>query len=243
MATPITALDNAVEQFSAPIESVIIALGQGIAEAQKALDKNSIATQEAIDSDPVLSQYGLQATWYQFPTVSLQLKMSLTITQDQTQSSPSSASPNVAGPHVALSPALLAPARLRLIAQPLSASFQNQFNYDSQAATQVNLTIVPVPPPKSGNQVTSPPQMTEAAVVAVAESTAQTAGTPFITNKNSQGQIEDSSGNVYTISTTYNATSGTWYVLEYAPSNPTISAIAVAVDDATQTGRVVTPSQ
>src|SRR5271154_4817916 len=237
MATPTDPLANAVEQFSAPIESVIIALGQGIAAAQKALDQNSVATQEQIDSDPVLSQYGLQATWYQFPTVSLQLKMSIAITQDQTPSSPS-----VAGSHIALPSALLAPNRLRIIAQPLSASFQNQFNYDSQAASQVNVTMVPVPPPKSGNQVTSPPQMTEAAVVTVAENTAQSAGTPFVTNKNSQGLIEDSSGNVYTISTTYNAISGTWYVLEYVPSNPNISAIAIAVDDATQTGRVVTPS-
>jgi len=244
MATPTDPLANAVEQFSAPIESVIIALGQGIAAAQKALDQNSVATQEQIDSDPVLSQYGLQATWYQFPTVSLQLKMSIAITQDQTSSSsPSSANPSVAGPNLAFSSALLSPNRVRIIAQPLSASFQNQFNYDSQAASQVNVTMVPVPPPKSGNQVTAPPQMTEAAVVTVAQSTAQAAGTPFITNKNSQGLIEDSSGNVYTISTTYNATSGTWYVLEYAPSNPNISAIAIAVDDATQTGRVVTPSQ
>ncbi len=239
MATPTDPLATAVESFSAPIESVIIALGQGIADAQKALDKNSVATQEAIDADPVLSQYGLQATWYQFPTVSMQLKMSLTITQDQNQSS----SPSVTGPHAVFSPALLATNRLRLIAQPLSASFQNQFNYDSSAATQVNVTIVPVPPPKSGNQVSSPPQMTEAAVVAVAETTAQTAGTPFVANKNAQGQLVDGSGNVYTISTTFNANSGTWYVLEYAPSNPKISAIAVAVDDATQTGRVVTPSQ
>jgi len=244
MATPTDPLANAVESFSAPIESVIIALGQGIAAAQKALDQNSVATQEQIDADPVLSQYGLQATWYQFPTVSLQLKMSIAITQDQTSSpSPSvAAGPGVVGPNLALSPALLSN-RLRIIAQPLSASFQNQFNYDSQAASQVNVTMVPVPPPKSGNQVTSPPQMTEAAVVTVAENTAQAAGTPFVTNKNSQGLIEDSSGNVYTISTTYNAISGTWYVLEYVPSNPNISAIAIAVDDATQTGRVVTPAQ
>ena len=41
-------LANAVETFSAPIESVIIALGQGIADAQKALDNNSIAV-AAID--------------------------------------------------------------------------------------------------------------------------------------------------------------------------------------------------
>src|SRR5215475_9999813 len=119
-------LANAVETFSAPIESLIIALGQGVADAQKALDNNSIAVQQSIDTDPVLSQYGLQATWYQFPTVNMQIKMSMSITQDnQSQNTP-----NVGG-----SPLLLNPARFRIIAQPLSASFQNQFNYDASTAT------------------------------------------------------------------------------------------------------------
>ena len=152
-------LANAVETFSAPIENMIIALGQGIAEAQKALDNNSIAVQQSIDTDPVLSQYGLQATWYQFPTVTMQIKMSMSIAQDQNQQS----SPSVAG-----SPTLLTPARFRIIAQPVSASFQNQFNYDSSAATEINLTLVPVPAPKSGNQVTTPPKLTEAQAQAVA---------------------------------------------------------------------------
>src|SRR5277367_5483558 len=139
MATPTDPLANAVESFSAPIESVIIALGQGIAAAQKALDQNSVATQEQIDTDPVLSQYGLQATWYQFPTVTMQIKMSMSITQEQNQNQ--SSSPSVAGVST-----LLTPARFRIIAQPVSASFQNQFNYDGSAATEINLTLVPVPP-------------------------------------------------------------------------------------------------
>src|SRR5271154_216524 len=96
-------LANAVETFSAPIENVIIALGQGIAEAQKALDNNSIAVQQSIDTDPVLSQYGLQATWYQFPTVTMQIKMSMSITQEQTQNQ--SSSPSVAGVSTLLTPA------------------------------------------------------------------------------------------------------------------------------------------
>ena len=58
-------------------------LGKGISEAQAALDRNSIATQSAIDADPQLSSAGLQATWYQFPRVDLQLKLALTIAEQQ----------------------------------------------------------------------------------------------------------------------------------------------------------------
>jgi hypothetical protein len=226
-------LANAVETFSAPIENLIIALGQGIATAQKALDSNSIATQQSIDTDPVLSQYGLQATWYQFPTVSMQIKMSMTITQDQTQQN----SPSVAGsnsPSVASS-TLLTPGRFRIIAQPLSASFQNQFNYDATAATEIDLTLVPVPPPKTGDQVTTPPQMTPAQVQTVALAS----GAPFVTTKNAQGATVDAQGNVYVILTNFNATARVWYVIQYAPSNASIPAVVVAVDDATQTAQVI----
>jgi hypothetical protein len=45
-------LATAVETFAAPIESLIIALGQGLAQAQQGLDQNSIQAQEAIDTDP-----------------------------------------------------------------------------------------------------------------------------------------------------------------------------------------------
>jgi len=217
-------LANAVETFSAPIESLIIALGQGIADAQKALDNNSIAVQQSIDTDPVLSQYGLQATWYQFPSVNMQIKMSMSITQDnQSQNSPS----------VAGSPLL--PGRFRIIAQPVSASFQNQFNYDANAATQINLTLVPVPAPKSGDQVTTPPQMTPDAVQAVALKS----GAAFVTTKNAQGSTVDAQGNVYVIITNFNATARVWYVIQYAPSNAAIPTVVVAVDDATQTARIL----
>jgi hypothetical protein len=223
-------LANAVETFSAPIENLIIALGQGIAEAQKALDNNSIATQQAIDTDPVLSQYGLQATWYQFPTVQMQIKMSMSITQDQNQQS----SPSVGG-----SPILLPPGRFRIIAQPLSASFQNQFNYDANAATQIDVTLVPVPPPRSGDQVTTPPQLT----AADAQTVALASGAPFVTTKNAQGATVDAQGNVYVIVTNFNAVARVWYVIQYVPSNASIPSVVVAVDDTTKTAQIISTQQ
>jgi hypothetical protein len=224
-------LATAVEAFSAPLESLIFALGQGLAKAQQSLDASSIQTQEAIDSDPVLSQYGLQASWYQFPTVNMQLKMSLSIAEDQTTTS----TPSVSQPRV--SPVLLQSdiTRFRLIAQPLSASFQTQFNYDAQAATQINLTMVPVPPPKSGNSVNMPAALTQDAVLAAALAS----GAPFLTTKNAAGAVVDAAGNVYTTAVNFNAISRFWYVIQYAPSNSTITPIVVAVDDATKTTRIL----
>ena len=222
-------LANAVEAFSAPIESLIIAFGQGLAQAQQALDQNSIQTQEAIDTNPVLSNYGLQATWYQFPTANMQLKLSLSIAQDETTSGSSSSTSS--GP--------IGSGRIRIIAQPLSASFQNHFNYDAQAATQINITLVPVPAPKAGDQVTTPPQMTTAAVQAAALASPA----PFFTTKDAQGNkipaTTDGHGNALSLIVNFNAAARVWYVLQYAPSNGAVPTVAVAVDDATQSVRVI----
>ena len=137
---------EAVETFSAPLEDLIVALGQGLAQAQQSLDQNSIRSQEAIDADPVLSQYGLQATWYQFPQVTLQLKMSLSVAQQQGpgQTAPPSSSSSTTN---STSSALPTRFPVRLIAQPLSASFQTNFNYDADAASEINVVIAPVPAP------------------------------------------------------------------------------------------------
>jgi hypothetical protein len=220
-------LANAVETFAAPIESLIIALGQGLAQAQQGLDLNSIQTQEAIDTDPVLSQYGLQATWYQFPSVNMQLKLSLSISEDQS-SAPSTSVPGqvVRGP-------------LRIVAQPLSASFQTHFNYDAQAATQIDITVVPVPPPRAGSQGGVPPQMTPAQVQAAALASSA----PFVTSKDAQGNkipaTVDGQGNALSLIMNFNAAARVWYVLQYAPSNASVPPVVVAVDDGTQSVRLI----
>jgi len=227
---PSDPLSNAVETFAAPIEDLIVALGQGIAKAQQSLDQNSIQMQESIDADPVLSQYGLQATWYQFPTVTMQLKMSLSVAQDQ-------------APAASLKlPILSSAVRTRLVAQPLSAAFQSQFNYDAQAATQVNLTLVPVPPPRSGNQVTSPPIMTAATVQTAALASLAPFGTTTDANGTKIPATTDATGNALTLSINFNASARLWYVIQYAPSNPSVSAVVVAVDDGTGSVRVISSS-
>ena len=58
-----------VEVFSAPLEGLITALGRDISAAQAELDRNALAAQEAIDSDPQLAGLGLQAPWHQLPRV------------------------------------------------------------------------------------------------------------------------------------------------------------------------------
>jgi hypothetical protein len=229
---PPDTIADAVETFSAPIESLIVALGKGLSEAQKALDANSIATQETIDSDPVLSQYGLQAQWYQFPSVTLNLKLALSVTEDQTQTPPPA--PLLAGTALAINSSL---PRMQVIAQPLSPAFQAHFNYDSSAASEVNVTIAPVPPPRSGGQLAA--RMT----AAQAQTAALASPAKFVTTQDSHGvatpAAADGAGDALRFAVNFNGTSGVWYVLQSAPANPAVTPVVVAIDDATGAVRVI----
>ncbi len=227
------ALAKTLEVFSASIEDFVASLGKGISDAQRALDQNSIQTQEALDSDPVASRYGLQATWYQFPRVDLQLKLAVTVAEDQ--SSPPA--PAAAGAAlVGLGATQLRP--IRLVAQPVSASYQTHFNYDAQAASTLSLSIVPVPAQRNPAQAVQPALTSDKVQAAALASPAK-----FVTAKDAGGNTipaaTDGQGNALRFDMNFNGAAGLWYVLQYAPSNPNVKAVVVAVDDSTRSVRVI----
>lgn len=114
-----------------PLGEVLARVGAGVAEAQRAMDLNSIATQTLIDNDPVLSEYGLQATWYHMPEVTLELKMSLAIKRETMTDQ--SGRPKIS--------------RLSVLATPYNAKVQNMLALDVQGTSTVKARIVSVPPP------------------------------------------------------------------------------------------------
>ena len=135
------------ELISAPLEELLVSLGSGIGRSQAELDRHSIETQRRIDEDPVLGQYGLQATWYQIPTADLELKIAVAMERQ--------ARKDEAGP----APAPIEPAGTliggrsfgrplpRLFVQPVNARYVNQFGYDVNASSTFKLQITAVPPP------------------------------------------------------------------------------------------------
>jgi hypothetical protein len=217
-------LSNAIEVFSAPIEGVIVALGKGIGEAQAELDRASLANQAALDADPTLSGLGLQATWYQIPRVDLQLKLALAVVSDGDTSGP--------GPTVPRPPVTLPTRGLRLIAQPVSAAFQNHFDYNAQASSTVDLTIMPVPPPRAGDASTAPPRLAPAEVQAAALASPA----EFRTVVRDQQAVPDPQQR---FDVNFNAASRTWFVLQHDPATPDAQPVVVSVDDVTGTVRVL----
>jgi len=106
-----------------PIEEILKRMGVAIAETQKELDRNSIATQVAIENDEMMSKYGLQATWYHIPEMNIELKMSLTMHSE-----------TVGG------------IERRFVTAALhNASYQNKFNYAAEGASTLKLKIASIP--------------------------------------------------------------------------------------------------
>jgi len=114
-----------------PLGEVLARLGEGVAQAQRAMDLNSIATQTLIDNDPVLSEYGLQATWYHMPEVTLELKMSLALKRETVTDQ--SGRPRIS--------------KLSVLAAPYNAKVQNTLALDVQGTSTVKVRIVSIPPP------------------------------------------------------------------------------------------------
>jgi hypothetical protein len=144
--------------ISTPLEQLIVALGRGIGRSQAELDRHSIEIQRLIDEDAVLSQYGLTASWYRIPTTELNLKVSVAMQGEEPAEGALPRREVVAGIERPMLP--------EFWIQPVNASFQNQFEYDVQAASTVQLSVVSVTPP--GPAAAARPIRTSSEILATA---------------------------------------------------------------------------
>jgi len=117
------------ETLIRPLGEVLARVGEGIAEAQAAMDRTSLATQTMIENDPALRESGLQATWYAMPEVTVELKMSIAIrTESKTQNGK------------------VMQRRHSLWAAPFNASTANSTATDVGGQSTLRARIVAIPP-------------------------------------------------------------------------------------------------
>lgn len=121
------------------LRDIISELGAGLADAQKALDLNSIAVQKQILADPELRNYGLNATWYTIPETTFSLKMTYHFDQG------SSATIEGKGDEADLN---ASPRGLRMRIIPSNATFNNTYKTSGEQESTLTLRFVPVPPPE-----------------------------------------------------------------------------------------------
>jgi hypothetical protein len=203
-------IQRVTDMLSAPMEQVIVALGTGIARAQRELDKLAIQTQREIDEDPLLSETGLQATFYQIPRAELELTMAIAL-EEEKQPPRALAAGLTAAPIQTIRPLK------QLYLQPVNAAYTNQFSYDVQASSKLKLTVVPVPPPAAEAAVTPKLSQEKARNIAQPKLTSAT-DARLAVNFNGQARL--------------------WFVLQYRVEGDTLKRLAlVVVDD--ETGQIV----
>jgi hypothetical protein len=227
---PASNADQVADLISAPLEELIVALGSGIGRSQAELDRNSIETQRRIDEDPVLAQYGLQASWYQIPRTQLELKINVSMQQLEAggQTGVSPAPPPIAGARPFVAGLRLASVP-RLRVEPVNATYQNRFGFQVEAASTMTLEVVPVPPP--GPVATAVPQLTVDEVLEIA-SEAKMLDTP------SQAVLYSESGAGWRTAANFNAGMRSWFVLQTREQDDSVRLRAlVKIDD--QSGEVL----
>jgi hypothetical protein len=205
------------ELISAPMEAVIAALGVGIARAQRELDRFAIETQREIDEDPLLSEQGLRATFYQFPRAELELTTAIAL-EEKSPTERQPVSPGVA-------PRVLQTQRLRRIhLQPVNAVYQNQFGYNVQASSRLRLTIVPVPPATAETVIA--PRLSRDQVLEIAQPA-------LVTEPDGRTLPRDAR-----LAVNFNGAARLWFILQYQIVQNDVRRLAlVVIDD--ETSRIV----
>ncbi|SNR14111.1 hypothetical protein [Tenacibaculum jejuense] len=131
--------DYVKDAFAAPLGDFIASIGEGVGEAQAALDEGSLRqTLEIYNSNPdeshetlkMLREVGYQPTFYTIPKTTAKAKISLSISQQNT---------GIIGQSQRAF-------RPKMYATPVNASNHNKYNMGLNATAEIQFDIVPVPP-------------------------------------------------------------------------------------------------
>lgn len=132
------------ENATAPVGDLISEVGRGVAEAQQQLDASALDSFRAMYSQDDVQARELRAigylpTWYQIPetTAEINLSMSMGVSSRSGR----------------------APLR-RMVATPVDAGVQNQFDFKSELSSKIQFRIVPIPPPVDAGSTAVVPELT-----------------------------------------------------------------------------------
>ncbi|MBL4611397.1 PASTA domain-containing protein [Halopseudomonas sp.] len=174
-----TTIKNLVSDvMAAPIGEIIAAVGQGVAQAQEALDQGSLARILAIYSEGgdaelrLLQEIGYQPTFYALPETTGEIQVALSISGDTRSQAPAPRPPAAAVTAAkakgdTLNISALKSSRLlhsqlpaaRLYAAPVNADLTNRYGFQSTAAAKITFKIVPVPTPSRASEIRVVPSL------------------------------------------------------------------------------------
>jgi len=127
------------DTMAAPLGNLIASIGEGVAEAQAALDAGSLAQTLALyddeDGDIMnkrLREIGYQPTFYTIPETKVKAKISLAMSQSGNSSQIQSNRLS----------------KVKMYATPINATNTNKYNLNVNASVELDFTIKPIPAPE-----------------------------------------------------------------------------------------------
>ena len=173
---------------AAPLGRIIASVGEGIAEAQRALDSQAIEQVLALyanndDATRLLREIGWRPTFYTLPETEGEVRVALSLSSAEGDGRPpprpisggGAASPVSGGTAggagesaraqggTTLSPSLTRSLLRRsptLYATPVDGGYQNRYGFQGSVSATVRFRIVPVPPPPEADRIRVVPDLT-----------------------------------------------------------------------------------
>ena len=136
---------------AAPLGDIIASVGEGVAEAQAALDEGSLSKTLEIYSEAgdegtkFLRDIGYRPTFYTLPETTGEVSIAMTLGNSTKGSSRSSKN---LGRRVVTKGQPNRAVRSQMYATPVDGGYSNKFGFDATVATKLTFKIVPVPAPE-----------------------------------------------------------------------------------------------
>lgn len=145
---------------ASPLGEVIASVGEGVAEAQQALDEGSLAKTLEIYSEGgeealrVLREIGYRPTFYALPDTTGEVRVSMRLGKSGTATKKT----GLAGLQPAITTQLARMGRNigikpRIYATPVDAGYANRFGYQANISAKLTFKIVPVPAPDGVDEI------------------------------------------------------------------------------------------
>ena len=151
-------LDFMKDVLATPLGELISSIGEGVADAQAALDAASLAQTLEIYNDEngdetikKLREIGYQPTFYALPETEVEANVSLALSGTTGATSSISESGSLTKKVIG---------KTKVYVAPLNASNTNKYNMNVNASTKLKFKIVPVPPSEAISDVRVVPDLT-----------------------------------------------------------------------------------
>lgn len=154
---------------ASPLGQVISQVGQGVADAQEALDEGSLAkvleiyTEGDDEKLALLREIGYRPTFYTLPETTGEVRVALRLgngAQGAGKAKPVRPTFTASAVNVSTARIGLTALPAKMYASPVDAGYANTYGYQADISAKLTFKIIPVPPPDGADELRRLPDLT-----------------------------------------------------------------------------------